>query len=155
MDLPSFLQKLAIGAFITAKGLIAPVALAVVALIEDEQGRVLLVRHSYGKGWGLPGGGVDRGEPVEDAVLRELREEIGLIRSAPPQFLALYTRKVGWMTNVIALYRLSDVEYEFKPTLEIRELAFADPANLPRGTGAGTVRRLAEWCGKSARSPYW
>ena len=45
----------------------------------DARGRVLMVRHTYLKGWWLPGGGVDRGETTHVVVVRELREEAGLI----------------------------------------------------------------------------
>jgi len=132
-----------------------PVAFGASGIVEDRQGRVALVRHSYKTGWYLPGGGVDRGEPPADAVIRELKEEIGLMHSAPPELLGLLTRKVGWATNVVALYRVRDAVVEFKPNFEIREMVFADPASPPPGTTAGTRRRLAEIVSGAAPAPYW
>ena len=44
----------------------------------DGEGRVLLVRHSYGSGaWSLPGGGLKRNEDPEAGMRRETREELG------------------------------------------------------------------------------
>ncbi len=50
------------------------------AVVEDETGRVLLLHHVFRKGsrWGIPGGFLTQGEQPEDAVRRELREEIGV-----------------------------------------------------------------------------
>jgi 8-oxo-dGTP pyrophosphatase MutT (NUDIX family) len=43
------------------------------------QGRILLVRHTYGpRAWDLPGGGMRRGEPPLEAARREMQEELGL-----------------------------------------------------------------------------
>ena len=47
--------------------------LGVRALVIDERNRVFLVKHSYVSGWYLPGGGVEPGETVIDALIRELR----------------------------------------------------------------------------------
>lgn len=47
-------------------------------LVEHEDGRILLVRHSYRPGWGLPGGIVKRREEVDVAARREVREEVGI-----------------------------------------------------------------------------
>ena len=47
-------------------------------LIEDGEGRIMLVRHTYGpEGWAMPGGGLKRGEDPAEAARREMREELG------------------------------------------------------------------------------
>jgi ADP-ribose pyrophosphatase YjhB (NUDIX family) len=49
------------------------------ALIVGPSGRVLLVRtHKWRDRWGVPGGKVDLGETLLEAVHREVREETGL-----------------------------------------------------------------------------
>ena len=50
------------------------------AVITDNQGRVLLLKHRFrpGTGWGMPGGFMEEGEQPEEALRRELREEVGL-----------------------------------------------------------------------------
>ncbi len=56
-------------------------AAAVAALISDSQGRLLIVERAREpqKGtWDLPGGFADPGESAEDALRREVREELGL-----------------------------------------------------------------------------
>lgn len=53
------------------------------AIVTDESDRILLCRIAPGYPaedlWTLPGGGVDHGEHPDDAVLRELSEETGLV----------------------------------------------------------------------------
>jgi 8-oxo-dGTP diphosphatase len=60
-----------------------PWVLSVYALIRNRRGRLLFVRRAAaastnaGK-WDLPGGKVEAGEALEDALQREIREEVGL-----------------------------------------------------------------------------
>lgn len=55
-----------------------PVA-TVGALIHDEAGRLLLLRSAkWSNKWGIPGGKIRRGEAMEEALRREIREETGL-----------------------------------------------------------------------------
>lgn len=49
------------------------------ALVFDDRGRGLFVRTPKWSGlWGVPGGKIDRGESIREAVVREFREETGL-----------------------------------------------------------------------------
>ena len=55
---------------------------AVSAVIFDRRGRLLLQQRSDGGQWGLPGGSVEIGESVREAVVREVLEETGLTVAA-------------------------------------------------------------------------
>jgi 8-oxo-dGTP diphosphatase len=76
----------------------------VVAVIGNPAGEVLLLRERHHDGWALPGGLTKRGEPPDDALVRELREEIGVSLST----LVLQPPTV----NVDAASRRVDVVYE-------------------------------------------
>src|ERR1700690_2836315 len=59
-----------------ARPVCPPIAADVIAEIGDKI--VLIERRNFPFGWALPGGFVDVGEKVEDAAVRELREETTL-----------------------------------------------------------------------------
>lgn len=49
------------------------------ALIHDGLGKLLMIRtHKWSDLWGIPGGKIERGEPSEAALIREIREETAL-----------------------------------------------------------------------------
>jgi 8-oxo-dGTP diphosphatase len=49
------------------------------AIIANTEGKILLLKRTYGnKGWSLPGGGVEAGETIHQALFRECREELGV-----------------------------------------------------------------------------
>ena len=48
------------------------------AVIFNENRQVLLLKATYADcAWGLPGGGLDQGETVHEALIRECQEELG------------------------------------------------------------------------------
>ena len=155
MTLFRWFSRFALSLYLSLKAWGSPVAFGAVAIVDDADGRVLLVRHSYQPGWHLPGGGVGPAEPPAQAIVRELQEEVGLTESAAPELLGIFTRRIGWVTNVIALYHVPGARIAFKQSAEILEILWADPRALPEGAVRGTRRRLAEWTDKTAPSPYW
>ncbi|WP_413376580.1 NUDIX domain-containing protein [Paenibacillus taichungensis] len=48
------------------------------AIIRDHMGRILLQKRSDYGDWGLPGGGMEPGESIEETMIREVKEETGL-----------------------------------------------------------------------------
>jgi ADP-ribose pyrophosphatase YjhB (NUDIX family) len=63
---------------------------SVSAVIFDRRRRLLLQQRSDGGQWGLPGGSVEIGESVSDAVVREVREETGLTVT-PRRLVGVYS----------------------------------------------------------------
>lgn len=60
-----------------------PVLQVVCALIEDDAGRLLVAQRPPGKHlaglWEFPGGKIEPGEAAEDALVREITEELGCL----------------------------------------------------------------------------
>ncbi len=57
-----------------------------VALVENSEGKMLLLKSSKGAYWGFPQGGIHRRENVIYGLLRELKEETGIVPSAIRKF---------------------------------------------------------------------
>lgn len=117
-----------------------------VRAIALDEGRVLLVRHTYVSGWHLPGGGVDAGETAEAAARRELMEETGYEAAGSARFLGLYFNPAMAGRDHVAVYHLPTcvMRRVFSPNREIAEIGFFAPDDLPEKTTAATRRRLAE-----------
>jgi ADP-ribose pyrophosphatase YjhB (NUDIX family) len=139
---------------VSLRALISPVCFGVAGAVFDSGGRVLLVKQTYMPGWRLPGGGVNRGEAPEAAVLRELHEEVGLTGGAASLF-GLYTGKAGLATHLVAFYRITGAAIAFSPNWEVRDILFADIAAPPPDTVAATRRRLAELSGAEKPAQFW
>ena len=95
-------------------------------------GRIVLVRLTYARGWRLPGGGYKRGEEPRAAMLRELREEIGLTGHGAVEEVEAYRsgedREEG---EGGSLFMVRDVAYAPRSNFEVAEVREFDPAALP------------------------
>ncbi len=99
------------------------------AIIRNPKNEILVVREQGGD-WSLPGGGMDHGESVHQALMRELYEEVLITTDftekavgAEPHFVESYNQWLLWVVFEI------DIEdgFEYGIGEDADEVAFVDP----------------------------
>jgi len=75
-------------------------------------GLIVLVKLRYAEGWRLPGGGRREDEQPEDAVLRELREEIGMMGHGQVQPVCDQEERTDFKRDLASVLIVRDVEYK-------------------------------------------
>ena len=97
-------------------------------------------------GWHFPGGGVEIGETIREAAVRELEEETGIAAREEPVLHGVFNNGSAFPGDHIVVYVVRAFEQVRTPKFgfEIAELGFFAPDALPPATTAGTRRRVAE-----------
>lgn len=131
--------------------------LGVRGAVLSEDGKVLLVRHGYVPGWHLPGGGVEPGEAMLDALARELREEGNVRLTAAPVLHGVFLNEQVFRRDHVALFVVRAFSWDGprEPNAEIREAGFFPLDALPEGTTDATRRRLDEIVRGSEPAKGW
>lgn len=130
--------------------------LGVRGVVTDEEGRVLLIEHTYVHGWHLPGGGVERGETAETAVIRELQEEAGIRVTGPMTLVSAHSNERHHPGDHVLVYRV----HAWEPCAssaqgEIHRVGWFALDALPDDVTPGNRRRIAEVFHAVDRDPQW
>ncbi|MEJ8546348.1 NUDIX domain-containing protein [Brevibacillus borstelensis] len=133
-----------------------PLTLGVRIIVTDEDKGVLLVRHTYVKGWYLPGGGVERGESFADAARRELWEECGAEAESLSLCHLYYSEREG-KRDYIALFHAGQYRLHERDGSdpEVAEMRFFSWDELPEELTPATSRRLREFCRRQFTTDRW
>lgn len=107
--------------------------------------KILLVRPSYERSWGLPGGAVSGQESPLEAAQRELLEELGFnARPYAMRLVGAYFSRLEAKADVILLFHLN-LEHDIAMApdgTEIQEARYFDTHALPTDTVPSVARRL-------------
>jgi ADP-ribose pyrophosphatase YjhB (NUDIX family) len=131
--------------------------LGVRAAVLNGAGEILLVRHTYTPGWHMPGGGVEPGETLADALAKELREEANIALTGAAPLHGVFLNRHASPRDHVAVYVVRQFAQSGPklPDREIAEARFFPLGALPEGTTPGTRRRLREIAGGAAPTPDW
>jgi 8-oxo-dGTP pyrophosphatase MutT (NUDIX family) len=87
--------------------------------------RVLLVKETDDGWWALPGGGIDHGEAIEQAVTREIEEELGVSADEVQSDFEIVYYNIGSIVNAVPrmnlFFKVSIPEASIKRTGHISE----------------------------------
>lgn len=150
-------QQMVARVFLTVKGFWQRMTLGARVMVVDGD-RVLLIRHTYVPGWQFPGGGVDPGETLEEAGLRETLEETGHRVVGPMTLFGVYhnTSPVTDRDHV-AFYVATGFEkmFERQPDREIAEVGWFDRRALPEKVTPATSQRIDEYFDGVPKRDVW
>jgi mutator protein MutT len=116
-----------------------PILCVAVGAIIYKERKVLLQKRADNKKWAIHGGSIELGETIEESLMRELKEELGIIPIEPRLYKIFSGKNMhhiypnGDEIYCINIIYLCDkyVGYPMKDYNEVIELKWFDVDNLP------------------------
>lgn len=118
----------------------------------DDQDRILLLKHVFraGSGWGIPGGFIKAGEQPEEAVRRELLEEVGLELGTTE---VAFVRTLKRMQQVEVLFLCSPLGKAEPRSVEIESAEWFSLDELPEQLSQDQRDLIQRTLGHRAKRP--
>jgi len=114
------------------------------AVIMDSEGRILLVKHNYGKyNWELPGGLSEQKESAEDTAKREVLEETGL-EVTVERLTGVYYEPYNDMHHFVFICKVVDNQQPQPDASEVTDCKYYNVDDLPRPISDFTITRIQE-----------
>lgn len=113
------------------------IAVAVSAFIQDDEGRILMIRRTDNDLYSIPGGQLELGETLAEAAVREVREETGIecevtgvigLYSDPKHVIAYDDGEVRQEFSIC--FRARKISGSLKTSSESAEVAWVRPSDL-------------------------
>ncbi len=127
-------------------------AVAAMGILYSEEKGLLLEKRTDTGDWCTPGGAIELGETLEDALKREIKEETNLDIANPQLFdikanvhMVYPNKDEVYYTDIV--FEINEFWGELKPDKESKELAFFALDNLPENimpTQIGYIKKFAE-----------
>lgn len=126
--------------------------LSLKAFIQNERREVLVVKETGRTWWDLPGGGMDENENIQQALVRELKEEIGydgkftydILSVEDPHFL---TKRKVWQARLV--FKVTPESMNFSAGIDGDEIAWKDTDSFEFSESG--AERLACYYGRKVR----
>ena len=104
-------------------------------MVRDRNGRILVVKRNIEPGigkWSLPGGFIEQGENPEEACLRELKEETGIVGNIE-KLIGIYPYKSKTYGSLLVIaYEVKAKTGTIRVNSELKEAKYVSGNNLPR-----------------------
>lgn len=138
------------------------IAVAVSAFVQDDEGRILMIRRTDNNLYSIPGGMVEPGESLTQAAVREVKEETGVdveiitligLYSNPDHVIAYDDGEVRQEFSIC--FRARTIGGELRTSSESSEVHWVHPGNLAAMNIHPSIRLRIDHGHENRDRPYF
>src|SRR5215813_6351169 len=131
-------------------------------IVVNDQGEILMIRRTDNNNWAVPGGGMDLGESITHAAVRETQEETGITCEITglvgiytnPRHVIRYTSNGEVRQEFSIVFTARPVDGELRPSSESSEPQWVAPTAVPDLKMHPSMRQRIEHYLDKRSQPY-